>query len=156
MSRTSQTNSILSLNYPEWIIFALPVVPLQTVCTIIGYRSSKDVPLTRDTFLHLRKRRYRCSCGKRFFEKNHLIPRYYRIIGRLLDEIIFAFKKIVSAKEIGCRFIVSAITAMRYFNYFNKKINYIQTTYLMPKKWAIGYILGTHYAKYRLKLKAQV
>ena len=27
----------------------------------------KDIPLARDTFLHLRKRRYRCSCGKRFF-----------------------------------------------------------------------------------------
>ena len=27
----------------------------------------KDTPLARDTFLHLRKRRYRCSCGKRFF-----------------------------------------------------------------------------------------
>lgn len=30
----------------------------------------KDVPLARNTFLHLRKRRYRCTCGKRFFEKN--------------------------------------------------------------------------------------
>ena len=35
----------------------------------------KDVPLARDTFLHLRKRRYRCSCGKRFFEKNTFIQR---------------------------------------------------------------------------------
>ena len=39
----------------------------------------KDVPLARDTFLHLRKRRYRCSCGKRFFEKNTFLPRYYRV-----------------------------------------------------------------------------
>lgn len=31
----------------------------------------KDIPLGRTTFLHLRKRRYRCtSCGKRFAEKN--------------------------------------------------------------------------------------
>ena len=36
----------------------------------------KDLPLARDTFLHLRKRRYRCSCGKRFFEKNPFLPRY--------------------------------------------------------------------------------
>ena len=27
----------------------------------------KDIPLARNTFLHLRKRRYRCNCGKRFF-----------------------------------------------------------------------------------------
>ena len=82
----------------------------------------KDVPLARDTFLHLRKRRYRCSCGKRFFEKNTFLPRYYRVTSRLFAEIIFAFKKVVSAKEIGCRFNVSAVTAMRYFNYFNKKL----------------------------------
>ena len=36
----------------------------------------KDVPLARDTFLHLRKRRYRCSCSKRFFEKSTFLPRY--------------------------------------------------------------------------------
>jgi len=82
----------------------------------------KDIPLARDTYLHLRKRRYRCSCGKRFFEKNPFLPRYYRVTSRLFAEIIFAFKKVVSAKEIGCRFNVSAVTAMRYFNYFNKKL----------------------------------
>ena len=82
----------------------------------------KDVPLARDTFLHLRKRRYRCSCGKRFFEKNTFLPRYYRVTTRLVAEIMFAFKKVISAKEIGCRYNVSAVTAMRYFNLFNKKL----------------------------------
>lgn len=81
----------------------------------------KDIPLARDTFLHLRKRRYRCSCGKRFFEKNTFLPRYYRVTSRLVAEIMFSFKKLVPAKEIGCRFNVSAVTAMRYFNLFNKK-----------------------------------
>ena len=82
----------------------------------------KDVPLARDTFLHLRKRRYRCDCGKRFFEKNTFLPRYYRATSRLIAEIIFAFKKVISAKEIGCRYNVSSITATRYFNLFNKKL----------------------------------
>ena len=82
----------------------------------------KDVPMARDTFLHLRKRRYRCDCGKRFFEKNSFLPRYYRVTTRLFAEIIFAFKKIVSATEIGCRYNVSGMTAMRYFNLFNKKL----------------------------------
>ena len=81
----------------------------------------KDVPMARDTFLHLRKRRYRCSCGKRFFEKNTFLPRYYRVTSRLVAEIIFAFKKVVSAKEIGRRFNVSGMTAMRYFQSFNHK-----------------------------------
>ena len=82
----------------------------------------KDVPLARDTFLHLRKRRYRCSCGKRFFEKNTFLPRYYRVTSRLVAEIMFSFKKLVPAKEIGSRFNVSSVTAMRYFNLFNKKL----------------------------------
>ena len=82
----------------------------------------KDVPLARDTFLHLRKRRYRCDCGKRFFEKNTFLPRYYRVTSRLVTEIMFAFQKTVSAKDIGCRYNVSSVTAMRYFNLFNKKI----------------------------------
>ena len=82
----------------------------------------KDVPLARDTFLHLRKRRYRCSCGKRFLEKNAFLPRYYRVTSRLVTEIIFAFKKTISAKEIGCRYNVSSMTAVRYFNLFNKKL----------------------------------
>jgi len=82
----------------------------------------KDIPLARDTFLHLRKRRYRCDCGKRFFEKNTFLPRYYRVTSRLLTEIIFAFKKVVSVKEIGCRFNVSSVTAMRYFNHFNRRL----------------------------------
>ena len=82
----------------------------------------KDVPLARDTFLHLRKRRYRCDCGKRFFEKNPFLPRYYRVTSRLVAQIIQEFRKIVPATEIGSRFNVSAVTAMRYFNCFNQKI----------------------------------
>ena len=82
----------------------------------------KDLPLARDTFLHLRKRRCRCSCGKRFFEKNSFLPRYYRVTSRLVANIIQEFRKIVPATEIGSRFNVSAVTAMRYFNCFNKKL----------------------------------
>lgn len=81
----------------------------------------KDVPLARNTFLHLRKRRYRCTCGKRFFEKNTFLPRYYRVTSRLVAEIIHAFEKVVPAKEIGCHYNVSAMTAMRYFRCANHK-----------------------------------
>ena len=91
-------------------------------CARLPLAEDQDVPLGRDTFLHFRKRRYRCECGKRFFEKNAFLPRYYRVTSRLVAEIIFAFKKVVSAKEIGCRYNVSGMTAMRYFNLFNKKL----------------------------------
>ena len=83
----------------------------------------KDVPLARNTFLHLRKRRYRCSCGKRFFEKNTFLPRYYRVTARLVSEIIFSFKKLIPATEVGSRYNVSAVTAMRYFNCFNQRVS---------------------------------
>lgn len=83
----------------------------------------KDVPLARNTFLHFRKRRYRCCCGKRFFEKNSFLPRYYRVTSRLFAKIIGAFENVVSAKEIGRCFNVSAVTAMRYFNCCNKKLS---------------------------------
>ena len=33
---------------------------------------------------------------------------------------------------------------------------YIRTTYLIPKEWVIDYILSTHYAQYRMKLKARI
>ena len=33
---------------------------------------------------------------------------------------------------------------------------YIRGTYLIPKAHVIDYVLGTHYAKYRLKLKCQI
>ena len=33
---------------------------------------------------------------------------------------------------------------------------YIQTTYLIPKICVIDYVLGTHYAHYKDKLKVQV
>ena len=75
----------------------------------------KDVPLGRTTLLHLRKRRYRCDCGKRFFEKNTFLPRYCRSTSRLVAEIITAFRETVSASKIGTQFNVSGATAMRYF-----------------------------------------
>ena len=75
----------------------------------------KDVPLGRTTLLHLRKRRYRCDFGKRFFEKNTFLPRYYRSTSRLVAQIITAFRETVSASKIGTQFNVSGATAMRYF-----------------------------------------
>ena len=33
---------------------------------------------------------------------------------------------------------------------------FVRSTYLIPKGKVIDYVLGTHYAKYRLKLKAQI
>ncbi len=82
----------------------------------------KDIPLGRTTFLHLRKRRYRCTCGKRFYEKNNFLPRYYRVTSRLVADIISAFKSRHSAKDIGSSHNVSGVTAMRYFRCVNHTV----------------------------------
>lgn len=80
----------------------------------------KDIPLGRDTYLHLRKRRYACPhCGKRFAENNAFLPRYYRMTTRLIVTIIDAFRKVVSAAEIAARYNISSTTALRYFDVVN-------------------------------------
>ncbi len=77
----------------------------------------KDVPLGRTSYLHLRKRRYRCmECGKRFAEKNSFVPRYYRATSRLIAAVIQAFRNVLSAKEISSRYNISISTALRYFD----------------------------------------
>lgn len=85
---------------------------------IHDYRTQKikDIPVGRETVLYLRKRRYRCICGKRFFEKNPFLPRYYRMTSRLIASIIQAFRKTRSATDIAKSYSVSVSTALRYFD----------------------------------------
>lgn len=80
----------------------------------------KDIPFAKNTYLHLRKRRYRCPhCGKRFFERNTFLPRYYRMTSRLIASIVNAFRKLTSATDIASQFNVSITTAIRYFDCVN-------------------------------------
>jgi transposase len=86
------------------------------------YRSQiiKDVPLGRKTYLHLRKRRYRCpDCGKRFYEKNPFLPRYYRATSRMIASILEDFRNLTPACKIAERYNVSTSTALRYFDYID-------------------------------------
>lgn len=112
-------------NFSEEVHVYLELPRIKHRCPACGARTDrvhdyrmqiiKDVPLGRTTLLHLRKRRYRCDCGKRFFEKNTFLPRYYRSTSRLVAKIITAFHETVSASKIGTQFNVSGATAMRYF-----------------------------------------
>ncbi|MCD8191140.1 MAG: ISL3 family transposase [Clostridiales bacterium] len=77
----------------------------------------KDISLGRKTYLHLRKRRYRCpECGKRFAEENSFLPRYHRMTNRLAASMIDAFHKTHSATEIAEQHNVSVSTALRTFD----------------------------------------
>lgn len=47
-------------------------------------------------------------------------------------------------------------TARKLMRENRVKHYYIRTTYLIPKEWVIDYLLSTHYAQYRMKLKARI
>ena len=81
----------------------------------------KDLPISgKNTYLHLRKRRYVCeSCGKRFYEDNSFLPRYYRMTSRTVAAIINRFRSAVSATDIGRENNVSVSTALRCFDLVN-------------------------------------
>lgn len=76
----------------------------------------------KHTILHLRKRRYRCpACGKRFYEDNSFLPRYYRVTGRLCTKVIDDFRSIQPATEIAKNNNISVTTATRYFDLVSYK-----------------------------------
>lgn len=71
----------------------------------------------RPVCLSLRKRRYVCrECGKRFYENNTFLPRYYRRTQREIIAIIDSFRELVSAKHISVEHGISVSTALRYFD----------------------------------------
>lgn len=71
----------------------------------------------KKTILRLRKRRYRCNiCGKRFYEENSFLPRYYRMTRRMIADIISRFEETVSATHIARETNISVTTALRYFD----------------------------------------
>lgn len=78
----------------------------------------KDCPaFGKQVYLHLRKRRYVCTaCGKRFYESNSFVPRYYRVTSRKCAQIINGFRETVSASHIAREHNISVSTALRYFD----------------------------------------
>ena len=69
------------------------------------YRSStiKDIPVIgKYTFLHYRKRRYRCPCcGKRFYEPFPLVPKYCRTTTRLAFYAIHQLRDTQNVSSTG-------------------------------------------------------
>jgi transposase len=93
---------------------------------IHDYRTQriKDVPIQmKHTFLILRKRRYICDCGKRFYEKLDFLPRYHRMTSRLVCLIIKELEQNYSMKSIAKRFNVSTHTIQRVFDYVSYSLN---------------------------------
>lgn len=87
--------------------------------TVHDYRVQviKDIPaFGKNCFIHLKKRRYRCSCGKRFAEHNSFLPRYHRMTNRLCSYIIDKLRNEVSFSSLAREVNLSVSTVIRIFD----------------------------------------
>lgn len=104
--------------------------PRKHTCPACGSKTSrihdyreqtiKDLPLQfKHTYLVLRKRRYVCSCGKRFYESYNFLPRYQRMTNRLAFFICQELTKLTSLTSVAKSANVSVSTVIRIFNHIN-------------------------------------
>lgn len=98
--------------------------PVEQICPCCGtttkrihdYRlqTIKDLPFQlKHTLLVLRKRRYLCSCGKKFYESYTFIPRYHRRTPRLSYKIVNMLRSTRSIKSVAEETNVSVTTVTR-------------------------------------------
>jgi transposase len=88
----------------------------QTTKRIHDYRfqTIKDLPLQmKHCYLILKKRRYRCSCGKRFYEKYKFLARYQQRTTRLTKYIVNELRNSISLKSVAQKANVSIYTVLR-------------------------------------------
>lgn len=91
----------------------------------------------KQVYLHLRKRRYVCEqCGKRFYEMNTFLPKYYRSTQRKIVNVIRSFRETVSATHIAKENGISVSTAIRYF----KLVQY--GSYTLPRVLSLDEFKG--------------
>ena len=78
------------------------------------FQTIKDLPFQlKHCYLVLRKRRYLCSCGKRFFESYSFLPRYFQRTSRLTAFIASALHSTSSLKPVSKQATVSPSTVGR-------------------------------------------
>ena len=78
------------------------------------YQTIKDLPLQeKNCYLVLKKRRYRCSCGKRFLETYSFLPRYFQRTTRLTAFIASKLHDTTNLSSVADRANVSPYTVGR-------------------------------------------
>ncbi len=70
----------------------------------------------RQTILKLKKRRYACTCGKRFFENNSWLGRYQRETQRMTMRMLDKCRETRSYTSIAKEYGVSVTTVLRRFD----------------------------------------
>ena len=87
--------------------------------SIHDYREQKikDIPaFGKNVIICLKKRRYRCKCGKRFQEENSFIPKYHRMTNRLSAYIIDQLRNEYSFTSVSKSVNLSVSTVIRVFD----------------------------------------
>jgi transposase len=87
-------------------------------CAVHDYRlqRDKDIPFQGKPVRWLyEKRRYRCPLyGKRFYEKNYLLPKFHRITNRMAMLCLNELQSKCSRKDIAQRLNISQSTVARW------------------------------------------
>lgn len=89
------------------------------VSKIHDYRSQKVKDLSlfdKKVLLVLRKRRFKCSCGKQFTENYSFLPRYHRYTQRLMLKVLEDLKQVISFTDVSKRYDMSITTVLRIFD----------------------------------------
>ncbi|TCT09385.1 transposase [Natranaerovirga pectinivora] len=122
---------VKNIDYGDHFIkFFLETKPKEHSCPCCGSKTSKihdyrnqvikDIPLQfQRTYFVLKKRRYVCSCGKRFYESYDFLPRYSRMTIRLVHFICKELTKTISITDIAHSANVSVSTILRILNVIN-------------------------------------
>ena len=91
------------------------------------YQRIKELPaFEKKVILVLRKRRYVCSCGKRFAEPNSFLARYQRMSKRAIMGLLEKLSDCRSYSAVAREFNISTSTVIRFF----KNIHYSKPTKL--------------------------
>lgn len=78
------------------------------------WQTIKDLPFQfKHCYLVLHKRRYVCSCGKKFYETYDFLPRYFQRTNRLTWKIADLLRNASSLKSIAQMTNVSVTTVCR-------------------------------------------
>ena len=91
----------------------------ETTAKVHDYRNQriKDIPaFGKQTVIILRKRRYKCECGKCFYEKVDFLPRYRRMTNRFSAYVISRLTSVCSYTSIAKETGVSIPTVIRIFD----------------------------------------
>ena len=108
----------------QYVKFFLDTKPKPHICPVCGnsttkihdyrWQTIKDLPFQlKNCYLVLHKRRYACSCGKKFYESYEFLPRYLHRTKRLTWKIADLLHETASLKSVAKTSNVSVTTVCR-------------------------------------------